>query len=253
MTAEAMAAAGGGKLRWCAAAAGGLIAALAVVSIFRAPPVLEPIETAAARGVEMRHVGAEEGVLGEETILRDLTPLFLPTERNASLRRLPVREPGQSVLDLEAPKLGMAISGWRFNDRLPPVITLQGRALAEVTPLAALQAITPDPAVPGFGRAPATVAPMQPRGGLIQIVRASDGSRLPPVVLDPEARPNTDQVWQPLEFLVKVGPAGLVAPPTITTRSGVEEVDVFYRNYLARIFRIGERLRPGFYRITVAP
>jgi hypothetical protein len=45
----------------------------------------------------------------------------------------------------------------------------------------------------------------------------------------------------------------LIAPLTLTTRSGVEEIDNFYRNYLVRTYRVGERLAPGFYRITVAP
>jgi hypothetical protein len=60
-------------------------------------------------------------------------------------------------------------------------------------------------------------------------------------------------MWAPLEFLATVEAAGLVAPLTLTGRSGVDEVDAFFRNYLVRTFRLGERLPPGFYRITVSP
>jgi hypothetical protein len=56
-----------------------------------------------------------------------------------------------------------------------------------------------------------------------------------------------------MEFVAAVDPAGLVGPLVPTVRSGVEEVDNFFQNYLARTLRVGERLAPGFYRICVGP
>jgi hypothetical protein len=50
-----------------------------------------------------------------------------------------------------------------------------------------------------------------------------------------------------------IDPTGLAAPLTITTRSGVDEVDAYFQNFLARTLRVGERLAPGFYRISVGP
>jgi hypothetical protein len=59
--------------------------------------------------------------------------------------------------------------------------------------------------------------------------------------------------WAPVEFVARVDAAGLVGPLVVTERSGLEEVDVFFANYLARTLRVGERLAPGFYRICVGP
>jgi hypothetical protein len=56
-----------------------------------------------------------------------------------------------------------------------------------------------------------------------------------------------------MEFLAAVDPAGLAAPLTLTTRSGVEDVDTYFQNFLAHTLRVGERLAPGFYRISVGP
>jgi hypothetical protein len=68
-----------------------------------------------------------------------------------------------------------------------------------------------------------------------------------------EARPRGDKPWEPVEFQAVVNTSGLVVPLVVTKSSGVEEVDAHFRNFLARSFRIGQRLPPGFYRITVAP
>lgn len=242
-----------GKQRWSAATVAASVLAIAVVSIFRAPPVVQRLPEAPAGGVALTTVARDKSVLSDETLLRDLAPLFLPTERNASLRRLPVREPGGAFLDDERPKLGVSDAGWRFDRDLPPVVTLNGRPLAGASALDDLPTGLPEAAAMGMGRRPRPVPFLAPRGGVVEIVALRDGERQLSEPLAPEARPPTDKLWQPLEFLASVGPAGLVAPLTLTARSGVEEVDVFYRNYLARTFRVGERLAPGFYRITVAP
>lgn len=244
----------GAKQRWIAAAVGAVILVAFAVSIFRAPSPAVPVPQVPAQSVVLRKVTAEPGTLGDETMMRDLTPMFLPTERNARLRKLPAREPGQSVLDVERPRLGIADSGWRFDQKLPRVVTLDGAPVSRATTaLEVFEAIEPDARLFGFGREAVTITSMPPRGALVEIVNNRDGRRLFSEVLEVKARPVTDKVWQPLEFLAAVGPAGLIAPLTLTTRSGVEEVDFFYRNYLVRTYRVGERLAPGFYRITVAP
>jgi hypothetical protein len=72
-----------------------------------------------------------------------------------------------------------------------------------------------------------------------------------------EARPPGEKdgagAWRPLEFNALVSPAGLVGTLVITERSDSEEVNAFFRDYLTRTFRVGERLPPGMYRIVVGP
>ena len=242
-----------GKQRWLIASAAAAVLSAVVVSMFQSPSAALSGAAGGGRPVELRRVTPERGTLSEETVMRDLTPLFLPTERNASLRKLPAREPGRTFLEVEAPKLGIAGAGWRFDQALAPVITLDGVALRAATPLTYLNAAAPDAAARGFGRKDVEIAPLAPRAGWIEVVESRSGGVVMAEAVPATAGLPSGKVWQPVEFLAAVGPAGLVAPLTLTSRSGVDEVDTFYRNYLARTFRVGERLPPGFYRITVAP
>lgn len=56
-----------------------------------------------------------------------------------------------------------------------------------------------------------------------------------------------------MEFLAVVSSAGLIADPVLVNGSGWEEVDNFFRSYLVKSFRLGERLNPGRYRVLVGP
>lgn len=240
------------RQRWAVAAIGAAVVALLVVSVFRAPAIDMPQSAVATKGVELRNVSAANAAQADEALMRDLTPLFLPTERNASLARIPKRELGQTFLDIETPRLGIAGADWRFDRGLPPVAAIEGQPVSSATALDVLEAAALDAPLAGFGRNEARVAGMIPRGGFIEVVNARDGQTLMAEVVT-SAGPPTRKPWQPFELMATVGPAGLVAPLMLMTRSGVDEVDVFFRNYLARTFRVGERLPPGFYRITVAP
>jgi len=48
-----------------------------------------------------------------------------------------------------------------------------------------------------------------------------------------------------------VAPEGLVGLPSVSLSSGAEAIDAFFRDFLVRQFRIGERLAPGFYRVVI--
>jgi hypothetical protein len=60
-----------------------------------------------------------------------------------------------------------------------------------------------------------------------------------------------------MEFLILVSNAGIVGEPVLMTGSRWEEVDeevdAFFRSYLVKTFRLGERLSPGRYRVLVGP
>jgi hypothetical protein len=105
----------------------------------------------------------------------------------------------------------------------------------------------------GFGRANEIIHALSPRGGYIEVFSTASGERLWGAPLPPEARPPGDKPWAPCELLAKIDAAGLAAPLIVTEGSRVDEVDAHFKNFLARTYRIGERLSPGFYRIVVAP
>jgi hypothetical protein len=68
-----------------------------------------------------------------------------------------------------------------------------------------------------------------------------------------DARPPAAAQWRPMEFIAAVDPSGLVGPLVPTSRSGADDVDTYFGHYLADTLRVGQRLAPGFYRITVGP
>jgi hypothetical protein len=89
------------------------------------------------------------------------------------------------------------------------------------------------------------------RSGFIEVRRLGAHEYVIYQSLDGISLPRTD--FAPLEFLAVVSSAGLIGDPILVTGSGWEEVDAFFRAYLAKTFRLGERLNPGRYRVLVGP
>jgi len=199
-----------------------------------------------------------DAFLKEETEIRDLRPLFLPTEFNATLPE-PRREPGRTFLDSELPKFGFAEADLTIGRDLPAVATINGKSAELATPLDVIAAEADGGPLLGFGRRPPHVAAssqvdaIATRGGYIEVFASASGHRVLAEPLPAEGRRAGDASWEPFELLAVVGPAGLTAPLVVTTSSRSEEVDLHYRNFLARTYRIGERLPPGFYRIVIGP
>ena len=227
---------------WLLAAVGAGAAVLFTLALFRVPkpgPLPVPVAPEATVGVSLN--GRQD-----DMNLLDPSPLFLPTKWNARPNAVPVnvlRELGGAFRDYPA-NLGLAkdAAGLVF----PPVDSVPAK------PVDALAIGTPEAPFLGLGRldTPMTVPPA--RDAFVQIVAVADGREVFHQELHGAKPPgDVDLYW--LEFLAVVEPAGLVGPPSLTTSSGVEQVDGFFQNYLAKTLRVGARLPPGFYRIKVGP
>ncbi|MBI4622704.1 MAG: hypothetical protein HY736_05700 [Verrucomicrobia bacterium] len=244
----------GNRRRWAAAAGGALVALALLLMLFRAPePVPSPSTAPPRPVVRLMRPDGTNAALDEETVMHDTTPLFLPTGRNATVKDLPRREPGKTFLDKETLKLGFAGTDLNLAKDLPPVVTLNGKPPGKAAPVDALTADAPGQMFLGFGRTDEPAVASEPRGGFVEIVATATGRRVLAEALPVTARPATDKPWQPMEFFAAIDAAGLVRPLVVTEGSRVEEVDVYFRNFLVRTFRVGERLPPGFYRIVVGP
>jgi hypothetical protein len=187
------------------------------------------------------------------SMMNDLSPLFLPSDRNARLPALPLREPGDGTLDAETAILRFREADSAILLSLPPGITLNDKPLSQATELDGLRADYAASFASGLGRRQLPVVPAPARGGLIEVYASGSGQIIHIEELKEGLHPLWPQVWQPLEFLAAVDPSGLVSPLSLTVASRVDSVDAFFRDYLARTFRVGERLAPGFYRIVVSP
>lgn len=202
--------------------------------------------------LQIARPGPADELLRQETELRDLRPLFLPTARNAALpgRR---REPRPALLEHDAAKSKIAETELNLDQALPPVVTLGSRPVEKAEPIDALALEAESAALAGIGRRVVTGSEFTPRGGFVEVSSTRDGSRVFSEVLPVAARPATIRSWTPVEFFAAVDASGLASPLVVTEGSRVEEVDAHFREYLAQDFRIGLRLPPGFYRVTVAP
>jgi len=196
-----------------------------------------------AREATRSPVGLVDPVVIEGTMLFDLTPLFLPTEFNSSRKPYVPREPGAAFTGFPA-NLTFAASGLALH--LPPA------AAVPENPAEALAGDPPGAPFIGFGRSNLKVETLPPREAYVEIVDAGNGRRVfgQPVA---DAHPPTSAPWKPMEFMAAVDSAGLVGSVVPTVRSGIGEVDDYFARYLAETLRVGQRLAPGFYRISVGP
>jgi hypothetical protein len=243
--------------RWLLAAAAASAIVIVLLLLFRlpAPTVpLAPAVTAAlpAAAVQLARPDNSDVVLRDEAELRDLRPLFLPTERNAALPE-PRLEPGRTFLDSQTLRLTFTEAEAQISRDLPSVVMLDGKEVSAASPADALSPRENRLAISGIGRAEPKVEPFMPRGGFVEVTAMSDGGRVMSEPLPIEARPATEMPWAPLELIAVLDAAGLVSPLVVTDGSRVDEVDAHFRNYLVQEFRIGARLPPGFYRIAVSP
>jgi hypothetical protein len=205
-----------------------------------AVPVHAPVEL--KRGGEW----ASNPLFREETLLRDPTPLFLPTRWNSSDAVLSPdqrREPGNS-----------------FRDYLPAFVysetnlALQFPAIVVVPahPVDSFAADNPDRPFIGFGQKDQPVTKLAKRTAFLHISAAGTGESVAANALE-DAQPPGEGVWQPLEFMVATDAAGIVRPPVLTASSLVPAVDNYFQDYLVRTLHIGEHLPPGFYRVCIGP
>lgn len=229
----------------------GLTCATAVTAVWwgwtQAKPPLLGVPTPVQRPF-VRLAGAgtatNDEVLRERADLLDPTPLFFPTDWNYGQRPLQEslrRQPGQVFGSFE-PK-------WTFTDQ-----TLKPYG-AEATPapekLADVLTQGNEAPFAGIGHIDAPRVALPERVGFLEVREFGKTEPIIEQTLRYLSLPRLD--YAPLEFLVVIGSAGIVGDPVLASGSGWEEVDAFFRSYLVKTFRLGERLNPGRYRVLVGP
>ncbi len=191
-------------------------------------------------------------VLRERTEYFDPTPLFFPTEWNfgqSALRESVRRQPGDIYGGFEA-KL-------TFPDQ--NINRYNAEATAAPGRLVDVLAQGNEAPFGGIGHVDNLRPALPERSGYIEVKNLSGGQMALEQTLIGLTLPHVD--FAPLEFLVAVGSAGIVGEPVIvqwispdvTGVSDSEEVDAFFRSYIVKTLRLGERLSPGRYRVWIGP
>lgn len=248
----------GEKLRWTVSLGGAVVLTGALLVLFRspAPPASlaapESPRVVSAPTVQVAKATPADALLSEEIALRDMRPLFVPTEWNATVPE-PRREPGRSFLENETVRLNFPEAELTITRDFPAVTQLAGKPMSAARPADALAPDATGVSLMGIGRGDPQVAPAEKRGGFVEVFSMATGQRIVAETLAPGTGPAGEKPWSPAEFLAVVDAAGLAVPLVLTEGSRVEEVDSHYRSFLPRTFRLGERLDPGFYRVVVSP
>ena len=211
----------------------------------RVHPVTPQPEVKRARPfVQLARAGTVAGdeILRERAELMDPTPLFFPTEWNYGQRPLPesrLKQPGQVFGSFE-PKLTVGeqnIANFGTEALQTPEKLVDVLVQGNEAPFA------------GLGRIDTPRSTLAVRAGHLEVRKLNDSDIVISQQLSGITPPRADHA--PVEFLVTVGSAGLIGEPILTSVPGWDEVDNFFRTYLVKSYRLGERLRPGQYRVSV--
>jgi hypothetical protein len=187
---------------------------------------------------------AADRVLQERAEFFDPSPLFLPTARNAGHEALPLRlvvQPGQVFLNFSA-KLRVV------EANLP---SYGSDAVTAPEGLADVMARASEAPFAGLGETASPRRRVEPRAAFLEVKSIQGSALIQTALHDDVAIPRSD--FAPLEFLATVSASGLVVQPLLVVGSGVDEVDSFFRDYLGKGFRLGDKLAPGVYRIVIGP
>lgn len=210
------------------------------------PEVAGTPATAKRHFVRLAGAGMDGGdlLLREQAELMDPTPLFFPTVWNYGQRPLEERmrpQPGQIFGSFgEKITLGeQAIKTYGTEAVVVPEQLADMLVQGNEAPFAGLGQID----VPQQG--------LPERSSFLEVRNLSERNNIIAQALTGLSLPRPD--FAPMEFLAVVSSAGLIAEPVLVSGSGWEEVDSFFRSYLVKTFRLGERLSPGQYRVLVGP
>lgn len=188
--------------------------------------------------------GATDRLMREKADFFDPTPLFFPTEWNYG--QMPLRadlRQGLGQVFVSFPPLFTAteenIQNYAATTTAAPESLAEVLSSGNQTPFA------------GMGQVDDPRPPLAERGAFLAIRRFGDKDNAIAQVLSD--LPWRAMDYEPLEYMITVSPAGLVGDLVIVKGSGAEEVDVFFRDYLVKTYRVGERLAPGSYQVWIGP
>lgn len=179
-----------------------------------------------------------------ETELMDPSPLFFPTVWNygqATTGGGRRREPDEGFQDY--------LPRFRYSDQRLANYGREAVSVPERLSDVVEQGITFP--FTGFGHVDFDLGPLAERGGYLEVKELGSGKLVREAELPSGALRLNDHL--PIEILVTVGPAGIVGDPLFAAGSGSETVDAEVLDHLLRTYRLGERLGPGKYRVTVGP
>lgn len=222
-----------------------LVLIVAVAGLRMPESVDGPAAGQALPSLVLTRIGSEPSaeLLAEQLAAYDPTPMFIPSAMNSSMPSIPPEvKPG---------------AGGPFS-ALPPDLTKTGalrfpsQVSVPTNPVGGLRLTERSDAPLVVGRVDTVGEGLLLRTARIEAVAVNRAQVS--LTMDLPAGLNVPGGdWQPLELMGAVTRAGQVGELVVTTSSGSEEIDDFFRFHLGKNVRIDARLRPGFYAFRVGP
>lgn len=211
----------------------------------RPQPGVAPLEATGVPPPSLQLAGQTAGdFLREQAEYFDPTPLFFPTSYNFGQDRVVAalqRQPGEGFRDFEPsfrfPLQRLAVYG--LEDDPAPQRPSEVLARGDEAPFA------------GIGRRDIERAPLAARDAHIEVKSLVNSTMVISEALSGLALPRGE--FGPLEFMVLASPSGLVGEPLLVSNSGSDQVDAFFRTFLVKGYRLGQRLLPGKYLVRIGP
>ena len=244
------------KRVWVAAGVASIVAVAVVAALFRAPPEPPPAPIRAKPILELPAAG--HALASDRAVFKDPTPLFLPTRWNAVP---PEHEQQQLEGKFQGYGPDYSFSENELKLNLPPAIAVPA------SPARALVENSPGNPFLGIGRADVPVEPVPPRWGYVAVLGTSDSRVVYSQSINDLSIINAPIMkgggWRPVAFMAAVDAAGLIGrlAPVVSPEppSGDRFVQLSGKSvaaigaYLADTLRLGDRLPPGLYSVTVGP
>ena len=236
--------------RWLAAGLLTVVLHLAAFFLLRIPVPEGPeeIEQQARLAWIGQSPSNADSILGEQLLLFDNAPLFLPTTWNAGAAEnvAAANRSPTGIFEGFPTRLTVAeLKSPQVLKLLPDGIEspVEGIGLLHFNLFSA------------FGRSDSELRALDPRLAHIEVWAAFSGRKLGSRVVRRSALAEDSEWpdWEPFEVLVDVNAAGGQAPPLVVRGSGSGVVDAFFRSYIAQELRVDLSYGPGYYRLLVGP
>lgn len=185
----------------------------------------------------------KDSILDDQVFIFNTEPIFLPSEWN-EIPLVPTEEIDQFLFSDLPPQTSL------YNyQSLSSIITPR---LSILKPLDILDQ-QPINLFKGINQNKSEISTSNKLKAYLTIENFNDFKTFKTYEIKDKDTPIKDQLWSPLEFLVIIDELVPLIPPLMIQSSGIEEIDIFFKNYISSSLLKLNQLPIGYYQITISP
>jgi hypothetical protein len=232
------------RFPWVAVSAVVAVVVVGAVALLQVPADdVRPVTGPELPALELTRIGGEspEKLLSEQLAAYDPAPLFIPSAMNSS------------GTDEERPGADGPFPGLPAELMKKGPLGIPSPVALPAGPVDGLRLTERASAPMAIGRGDVVVGGIKVRMAQIEAVVVKTGRVALTLSLPASSGDLPTGDWQPLELMGAVTREGLSGGLVVTSSSGSDTIDDYFRSHLRQNVRIGERLSEGFYLFRVGP